>query len=992
MKNHLFIGLGGQGGRSIAELKKVFESRAGDAESLRSKGHSWDWLYIDSSKDVTNVRAHWVHFGQSLRLDPASFLYLKDDSHSFTAPEIALKPDVAPWIGEVRVLERFLQGVQGIQGANQRRRFGRLLFANKADNIRLAVCDAKIAPLLARANQCAIHIFASLAGGTGSGGIVDLVTMLRTEYPNASVDDGFPIFLYVYVTSDDFDEAEVGYFHQNQYAALRDLNALACGRLHTTMLGLRRGGQKFSGQEPITQILLSTSLSNRNQRITLPMQHQILAEAAFERIFAYGNGDLEEAMQKPLTGEDRLGAFPGEPASGLLRSFRFGSLGMRRWEIPTDTIHDLLATELYASCFSELLYQNWNQSSGFLAEKMPSHQSGQAGFIELINRAIQGIMVQNVELPSLVQAMTEDFGQAHSGLKSEGFRELDLADYEQRLRQRYESNLSGAGVDTIFASIARERSNRVRGVVTYLQESIMASWTSNQGPLGLAYLPDALLEIQQGIKDRLTANNATDGTRNDQLLRRMAARGNEWRKLTFLSRPFKQAQLAEANKADLINLLTSDLRNRAVIADQELLNELVTEIGKLDNAYRQCVAKIQAWHRAKLERSSSLQHDLSSLNEDNEANKCELSKQTMELYLREQRIQANHLRNATKQMLSVAILPALGERSLDQLGKLSEAVETQLWERADETLYATASQLHAAIVEGGNVEPLLTLQLLDVLQARHRSDPAAFEQEMQRFIESATCSARVDSSQLQPKELRGDPNMPRMPRTALVMGLPRSHPFSPDLKRMVEPLMPAGENTVRGFYYHEDPTQIRLLFVASFMAARFAAVIKQLATKYDAALAGNSAGDTAYFTNIDNGGQEGKRPHLLLPDPSAYRSLMWAALWLGARIPVVGEKDALIQETSDRVTLLLRTEQGLNPELLGTSIQQLVEGADARKISLVADAVATALMDLPSDKKDELRTKVKAEESLIAAKHGSGSADYADWVNKRTKLYELLDQ
>ena len=38
MKNHLFIGLGGQGGKSIAELRKVFEQREEDARQLKDLG------------------------------------------------------------------------------------------------------------------------------------------------------------------------------------------------------------------------------------------------------------------------------------------------------------------------------------------------------------------------------------------------------------------------------------------------------------------------------------------------------------------------------------------------------------------------------------------------------------------------------------------------------------------------------------------------------------------------------------------------------------------------------------------------------------------------------------------------------------------------------------------------------------------------------------------------------------------------------------------
>lgn len=349
MKNHLFIGLGGQGGKSIAELQKVIQNRSGDAKALEKSGQKWDVLYIDSSRDVTNERRNWVYFGKDLKLQPSSFLYLKDDGEAINAHSMAQRPDVAPWIGDVDKLHTFLEGSQGIQGANQRRRLGRLLIARNADRIRKAVCEDKITPMLSNGNQCAIHIFASLAGGTGSGGIVDLVTMLRTEYPNASVDGGFPIFLYLYVTDRAFEEAQVGYFHQNQSAALRDLNALCCGKFRPTLLGSASVPMPFKGDEPITQILLSSQLNSKNQMLSLSQQHQIVAEAAFERIYSYVSGNLDTTQQKAVTGEDKLPSYPGEPVGNLSRTFRFGSVGMRRWEVPIDEVRELLARDLSVS-------------------------------------------------------------------------------------------------------------------------------------------------------------------------------------------------------------------------------------------------------------------------------------------------------------------------------------------------------------------------------------------------------------------------------------------------------------------------------------------------------------------------------------------------------------------------------------------------------------------------------------------------------------------
>lgn len=992
MKNHLFIGLGGQGGKSIAELRKVFDQRDKDAESLYDAGHRWDFLYIDSSRDVTNNRQNWTHFGKNLRLDDSSFLYLKDDGQDLQVNALALRPDVSPWIGNTKLLEKFLDGAQGIQGANQRRRLGRLLFANNADKIKYAVCDQKIGELTTNGNQCAIHIFASLAGGTGSGSIVDLVTMLRTRYPNAAVDDGFPIFLYLYVTDEDFQEAQVGYFHQNQYSTLRDLNALACGKLKPALLGSSHAGDSYRGAEPFTQILLSTGLNDRNSRLKLAKQHQIVAESAFERIFAYCSGNLDEASQKPLTGEDRQPGYPGEPLGNLLRSFRFGSSGMRRWEVPTEEIHDLLANELYVSSFRQMLYQNWNNESGFLGERLPAAQSGQSDLVKSLDATVSRALIENSRLAEIAMAMDTDFGAVHEGIKKEGFKALDLDSYETRLMERYSTHVGGQGVDELFKGLAKTREESVTSLISTIEDAIRGAWTRNASPLGLSYVPDALLALQESIRKRNNREKAS-GHDNSALRTRMEARKSEWAKMTALSRPFRQTDLASAHKRDLLNLLKSDLRSRAVREDQEMLDRLAVHLGELEGDFRRCVDKFEAWHAKAKGRRDELRLALCNLHVDDVANKCELSDEALESFIKTLRTQENHLRNTGSRMIENAIFPTLGQSRLQSLGRIEGAREESLWQKTDEIAYERAKLIHDSIVQQEHRKPVLTSELLDTLQQRYNEDQEGFKRELKGFIDSATCSIKIDSSQIEPKEIRGDTNMPKMPRKALLLGLPRAgHPFAEALKNMISPLMPAGDNTVRAVYFHDDPTQIRLLFLVSWMGARFAKVTHGLAKLYDSAMKSDQAGDKAYFTNIDPSGEEGQRPPLLLPTPEESRNAMGAALWLGSKIPARSTESNLIEATEGRVVLLVTTKDGLRPEQIGSSMEAAQSQADIRTIAKVCEAVEGAVASLSPDERERLDSLVSNEDAKQQREHGAAGIGYERWVEKRDKIKAILNQ
>lgn len=995
MINHLFIGLGGQGGNSLGELKKVIENRERDVRTLADKGVKWDFLYIDSSRDVSNTRKVWTHFGKNLALDPSSFLYLKDDGGEINAAAMAQLPDVAPWIGDPAKLDGFLRGNQGIVGANQRRRLGRLLFARNADRIRKAVCEDKITPMLGASNRCAIHIFASLAGGTGSGGIVDLVTMLRTELPNASTDNGFPIFLYLYVTDRQFEDAQVGNFHENQAAVLRDLNALACGIYRPHMLGNARNGEHFKGDQPFTQVVLSSHLNGKNQLLSLEQQHQIFAEAAFERIYCFTTGNLKPAQQQALTGEDKIPAYPGEPANFPLRSYRFGSSGMRRWEVPIDEVRELLASNLLTNSLNMLLYQNWSSMLGAVNEKLRSNIQGYSESLEEVLSAVSAEKITQSELHSLVDKLNADINRFHDGKRREGFSQLDLDDYEHGVRERYSEHLDDRGVDPVFNEFANARGMRIERIKSIIHGIIKRAWTRPSNPLGLNYVPDLLIEAQSKLRKEIDGANQSAVT-DRAIVNRMQLRKTEWAKLTFLSRPFKQDQLARAHQGDLLLLLRQDLKHRAGREDVDFLESILRALGQMASDYKLAANILTEKCESSDRRFQSLFIDLKSLksedvgNQDGRlANKAEFLIAELESYIGEQRIEKDHLHNTCDEVISKAIDEVLGGDQLTKLGRLSEAQKLKLDEITESIIFRRTSQIHDAIVDRTHREPVLSGHILDILQNRFNDDPDRFKNELKAFIDSSASSIHLSSTEIQPKSLRNDPGMPSMPRQVLVIGIPSGHPFGNTLRSLVGPLMDAGSITYHSVYEHDDSTQIRMLTMTYWMAARYAKVVHGLETIYDRSLAADRDGDKRYFTNIDPSGEKGTRPAILLPTAGEAQSQMRAALWLGNLLHAPGTAQQLIQESTAGVVLVEIGEQGITPVKVGESLDILNNNADVVTASRVIAAVEVSLTALSSGALDELRSQIQEIDANNLLK-GAGSPEYIAWTKDRDNLFKFL--
>lgn len=995
MINHLFIGLGGQGGKTLGELKKVIENRKNDVESLSEKGLKRAFLYIDSSTDVIKEREQWTHFGKNLALDPSSFLNLKDDGADIDVPSMARLPDVAPWIGNLAKLDAFLKGTQDIIGANQRRRLGRLLFARSADRIRKAVCEDKITPMLGASNSCAIHIFASLAGGTGSGGIVDLVTMLRTEFPNASTDTGFPIFLYLYVTDREFEGAKVGDFHENQAAALRDLNALACGKYSPNMLGSAARGEPYKGNQPINQILISSQLNGKNQLLSLSQQHQIFAEAAFERIFCHTSGNLEKDQRKAITGEDIIGNFPGEPAKIPLRSYRFGSLGMRRWEVPIDEIRELLAYDLLTSCLNTLLFQNWNGTIGAGSEKIRSNVQGYSETLEEILSSVGAEKTSQSELPILIESLNADINRFHEGIRRDGFKNLDLDDYDHGVRERYSEHLNDRGVDSVFKEFANLREKRIEQIKASVHEIIKRAWVRLRKPLGLMYVPDLLLEAQSKLRNDIEGSKQTT-VADKSIESRMQLRKTEWAKLTFLSRPFKQEQLARAHQSDLVSLLRQDLRHRAGREDTELLESICRGLGQMAADYKLAADFLMDKCEKSAKRSATLMTALKSLKSDDTghqdgrlANKAEFSITELESYISEQRLEKDQLHNTCDEIIAKAIDEVLGGGRLTKLGRLSDNQKAKVEETTESIIFRRASLIHDAIVDRGHREPVLSGNILNILQDRFNHDSNRFKEELKAFIDSSASSIYLSSAEIQPKSMRSDSGMPSMPRQVLVIGIPSGHSFGTELRNLIRPLMDAGSITYHSVYVHDDPNQIRMLTMTYWMAARYAKVVHGLEDIYSKSLEVDREGNKKYFTNIDPSGEKGTRPALLLPTAAEAQSQMRAVLWLGSRLNTPGTSELLIQESSEGVMLIENGDKGINPVRVGESLEILNTNTDVTTASRIIAAVEAALTALSSPDLEELRSQIRQIEAT-ELKRGATSSEYIDWTKVRDNLYAFL--
>ena len=232
-KNHLIIGLGGTGGNILCEMRKrIYE----EFRSNEAKGVYIDYLYVDSSPSDLDDRSKWKTMGGSVHLLESQ----KVSIHGVNANvlnNLNKYPGIRSFISpEDRKLLDDLGSLitDGIGG--QRRRLGRLLFSNNLNGEIAKSFATRLKGSVQRLtdtsteNEVIFHVCAGLAGGTGSGSIIDTVAQIRKEYaPLPGSSNPYKLNLYLYVPEIIIatPRHNAGYYQANGYAALLELNAIS---------------------------------------------------------------------------------------------------------------------------------------------------------------------------------------------------------------------------------------------------------------------------------------------------------------------------------------------------------------------------------------------------------------------------------------------------------------------------------------------------------------------------------------------------------------------------------------------------------------------------------------------------------------------------------------------------------------------------------------------------------------------------------------------
>ncbi|MEX5745090.1 tubulin-like doman-containing protein [Massilia sp. X63] len=368
--NHLIIGLGGSGGKIIRQIRKTIERNKDAHEPTRSPAR-FAYLYIDTSTDELDKKEEWKVLGKDVGLNRSEYLIntasnvrpVLDDPDSF--------PGLRSWV-EPRAVFDFVK--PGIAGAAQRRKLGRLVFAQNASSFVKAL-EGRISELESSPGKvgATIHVVCGLAGGTGSGSVVDAVAQIRHKYPNY---DQYRILVYALLPEKNSkrvkDVAGFSNYYANGYAALAELNAMAVGKYHPVNL---LDGQPMQHDTYFNGCYLVNNINEHNIQFEIESEvPKIVAEFIYQKTL---NKEWE-GLGRAEKGENDIKNFESDEDIGKARAKLFLSFGIKRVVVPEQEIKEYLAYGFAEQAARQLMFNNFRQGEGYADEPVEKDWGAEA--------------------------------------------------------------------------------------------------------------------------------------------------------------------------------------------------------------------------------------------------------------------------------------------------------------------------------------------------------------------------------------------------------------------------------------------------------------------------------------------------------------------------------------------------------------------------------------------------------------------------------------
>lgn len=1011
--NHVFIGLGGTGGRILYALRRAicqqYPGAGGEPRVKRDDGTLGEpearvgFLYLDSHAE--DLKMPHTCLGELITIEPRWRLLIRDGKLADLIQNQTDLPNITSWLGDRRRLQGVLGGGGDTPGAQQLRRIGRFLFANHVVSFRNRVKELVKEVCGGSQNEAHFHLCGTLAGGTGGGSMVDAAVQLRRLYPDT---ENFKIYVYALITPDNVGQREAGWFYPNQYAALKELNALASGvyRPHD----LAGNGERIAVNAPITACVLVSNINNANrQSQDVADQEQLTGDWLFQRAIGT-QGSIPSGFDKAWTLEDLIENNPGEDrledvgglSNGAIRSgeysrsYRFSTIGIKRWAIPEQEIREKLVFTLGGRAIWQMLYANWVPQQGFA--DLSASRTAPTGWLPTGNNTAWELTDDQLclNLQEKQNKFREDwqrFGEMVSRRLREqekNRRESWLALAATEFDKFRDSGFRDMGTQAFFSAWTKNIEQRVAFLLTIIEADLLGHWRA--GSCGLRDVEQWLEQIDADLSARHQGLSVITGRHQDNLNSqeaRLERLREQWKKPGWLTRLWKFNGLLREGADTLAKIHTERTWLLARNYQTALLAELLRKVKERRNALP----------------SFTLQLSELAVKLRNEANaRCKDKVQDFENDLVVREFALNEVGAISDAMVlsqsfqeglcgtvrEAVIKMTTGNLNLGAMARLDiDALRNQLEKLANQA----ARVEHLELTRDGGLTPVLGRSIVERLRSKYQGNYPALKQKIEELLKGAVTAVKRSTAGQTPAVTRGDPSDPvTMPRTQFAVFMPPPNGTNDDFYLVLEDYFRNGisANAEAKVIVLKTgrPQEITMMAVDYWLAARYLEPVATLRQSYEATIERHGA-EAVLRMHLEDAAAD-------LPDlfkPSGFLKEARAWYFIGTKVGF-----ARLDTASGRVFSVFEDENGRafqQPVELAVSLDGFYRGNIQKRLEKMEDAARTIVGRATPQRNitwgEKLIAAIEAETERIHTETGGNTVApaYREWLGLKSEIERI---
>jgi hypothetical protein len=589
LSNHLIIGLGGSGGKILRSFRKqIYQQFRAENPS----GVNVRYLYVDSSDEMMGYNdPTWRILGQNVQLPKTSQLLISGLNLSQVIDNLASYPGVSPWLGSK---ENFRSILTSSNAANvvggQKRRLGRFLFACLAhkyvEQAKALVKEMETGGL----GSCTFHVCCGLAGGTGSGSIVDAISQLRTQYPGKQ----YKIIVYALLPDKNpGPNRALANYHANGYAALTELNALSLGLYKPwDVTGTKR--ERLDLQDPFNCCYLFTDENEDHNKVDTDRElPDIVSSFLYQKIVAAK--DMKWDSLNRLETFENMDFRPEESPSGGSpeRSRLFFAFGVKQIAYPEEEIREYLTYAFARQASLQLQYNRWSDGFGYMDEAMNQSFGEFVRAKETQQRWLlsdehlclsEGILPDEIKNKRWkpINAFWGDLIPNFKGHIQETMPKTERAwldELSKLCEQAYGQNYRDLGVRKFYETKLGEMKDHVREVRGRVEADLFQDWVN--GAQSMFDISRLLQALTQSLEERLSTVDDKIARMKDnegQAQGKVSANAAEYSKLGALSITMgKHKNLLNAQGECMQQLYIYRTRLEGLQYSKRLIQSLIAE-------------------------------------------------------------------------------------------------------------------------------------------------------------------------------------------------------------------------------------------------------------------------------------------------------------------------------------------------------------------------------------------------------------------------------